>query len=329
VLGREPEASGSAHWRAVLEDGVPLVDVVRAFVDSPERRALEQRQPIRPDAAPFHRAAELIERAGRLTVVDVGAQALENELDVAGPLIESGRATVVGFEPLEAEAEARRHEGWMMLPYALGDGTRRKFHETVWNPTSSLYEPDFDVMVDFEGLADVCTVKASHLVDTVRLDDALATVLDGPVDFLKLDVQGAEFDVLQGGIRTVMDVLVVHTEVEFHPIYREQPLFDDVARLMRSFGFDLFDLPRMARYRYLSHDPAGPGERLLWADALFVPSTERLDGLDEARTLRLAWMMNDIYAAVDFVSWMLARFDRRTGTAHAVAYANRVQDSSD
>jgi hypothetical protein len=188
-----------------------------------------------------------------------------------------------------------------------------------------LYEPDLDVMADFVGLAEICAVRATRQVETVRLDDALAGVLDGPVDFLKLDVQGAECDVLRGAERTVDGVLAVHTEVEFHPIYRGQPRFGEVAAFMEERGFDLFDLTRLARYQYQGADPSHPGRRLIWADAVFIPGRDRLDALDETRTLRLGWIMHEVYEAVDFVAWLLGRFDRRAGTGHVGHYRDLLE----
>jgi FkbM family methyltransferase len=321
LLDRSPDDAAVSSWASAIERGVPLGDVVRGFATSPERIRLEQRSgPGRPVVPPFASSSELVAMAGRLTVIDVGARRPADEADAHRALVESGRATVVGFEPLEGGAGVRRRDGWTVLPRAVGDGSRRTFHETVWGPSSSLYEPDLDVMGDLDGLTGTCEVRARREIDTVCLDDALAGVVDGPVDLLEIDVQGAELDVLRGAKRTLGDTLVVHAEAALHPLYRDQPLLADVLAFLRDAGFDLFDLPRLERYRYAGTDGRHPARRLVRVDTSFIPDRATLDGLDEARTLRLAWVMHDLYAAVDFVAWLLARFDGRTGTGYAGAY---------
>ena len=272
------------------------------------------------DPVPFHEVPGLDLLADGLLIVDVGAQRLEGEEDVHRPLLRSGRCRVIGFEPQEGEHEDRhRQDGdWTMLPYALGDGTRATLYETVWSPTSSLYEPDMDLMNDFAALPEFCEVVSTRELDTHRLDDVLG---QGPVDFLKLDVQGAELDVLRGAERTLAETLVVFSEVEFTPIYRGQPLFHDVTQHLRERGFDLFDITRLIRYHYSAHPtPTGPLERLVWGDAVFIPTRDRLDVLDERRTVHLAWIMHALYGSQGFVRWLLARFVARAGTHHATSY---------
>jgi len=71
-------------------------------------------------------------------------------------------------------------------------------------------------------------------VTTKRMQD-LKEITD--TDFLKVDVQGAELYVLRGAGRCLEDAVVVHTEAEFVPMYKEQPLFAEVDQFLRQSGF--------------------------------------------------------------------------------------------
>lgn len=156
LLGRTPSVEEAAGWVAALEGGTSLETVVRSFASSEERRHIEQNR---------HRARPEPWTGGpRLTIVDVGAQALEGEDDVFRPLLDGGGCRVIGFEPLEESHGARldRDGGWTLLPYFVGDGSKRVFYETVWGPTSSLYEPDLDAMADFDGLVEICAVSQTR-----------------------------------------------------------------------------------------------------------------------------------------------------------------------
>ena len=230
----------------------------------------------------------------------MGAAPLSYEDDIFRPLLDAGNCRVLGFEPFE-ETHPLRDQAWTMSPQLVGDGTKRTFFETRDGLTSSLYDPDLEAMSDFDELAESCTVASTRSVETVRLDSVVA----GPVDLLKIDVQGAELDVLRGAERVLSDVLVVHAEVEFFPIYRHQPLFDDVFRFLRDRNFDLFDITHLERYRY--QGGSNLGERLLWGEAVFTPARWRLDRIAPDQRGKLIRIMRDVYGAIDFCNWLQDR----------------------
>jgi FkbM family methyltransferase len=71
-----------------------------------------------------------------------------------------------------------------------------------------------------------------------RLDDAIK----GPVDFIKLDVQGAEYRALLGARATIARSPRLHMVVEYAPVGLSQPAGEYLA-FLRSMGFDIYDLP--------------------------------------------------------------------------------------
>lgn len=295
LLKREGTDADIAAWSSEIDKGVPLARIVHEFDESPEHlQLLETRQPPPPPALSYRPS---------LTILDIGAQPLSYEEDPFAALVRGGNCRVIGFEPLETgkSARASADPSWNLVADFAGDGASRTFYETESSPTSSLYEPNHDGIGDFTGLAEVCRVVSTRDVRTVRLDD----VIQEPVHFLKLDVQGAELDVLRGAERLLRDVLVIHSEVEFYPIYQGQPLFDSIFRFLRDRGFELFDLPRQTKYSYqptLEHR-----ERLLWSEAVFIPTRDRIDQLDEDAMQRLVRIMHDNYGAVGFSQWILDR----------------------
>jgi FkbM family methyltransferase len=57
-------------------------------------------------------------------------------------------------------------------------------------------------------------------------------------DFLSLDTQGSELNILKGGEQTFHDYCVaLATEIEFHPMYKDQPLFSDIFDFALRHGF--------------------------------------------------------------------------------------------
>src|SRR5262249_1968558 len=133
------------------------------------------------------------------------------------------------------------------LPYFIGDGSERTFYLCAHSMTSSLYEPNMPLLSKFNQVDDLTRPVSQTRVQTKRLDD-IPEIKN--IDFLKVDVQGADLDVLRGAERHLKTCVAVFTEVEFIPMYKDQPLFADIDTYMRSQGF-------------LLHSLAGPAGRAL------------------------------------------------------------------
>src|SRR5206468_7179825 len=112
---------------------------------------------------------------------------------------------------------------------------------------SSLYRPDPSLTGSIPELACASEVGTTK-IQVTTLDEWSASAGISNVDFLKLDTQGAELDILRGGERVLASVRALEVEVEFNPIYLNQPLFGDIDRFLRDRGFVLWKLSTMAHY---------------------------------------------------------------------------------
>ena len=77
-------------------------------------------------------------------------------------------------------------------------------------------------------------MKSQIPVTTRKLDD-IAEIAH--LDFLKMDVQGAEREVLAHGRAKLIDTVVIQTEVSFVPLYQGQPVFGEMDLALRELGF--------------------------------------------------------------------------------------------
>jgi FkbM family methyltransferase len=108
-----------------------------------------------------------------------------------------------------------------------------------------------------------------------------------PIHFLKLDVEGAEYDVLSGALSVLRSsVLAVRAEVLFSPVYKGAAPFGEVHKLLLEEGFELLNLDYTG-----AGNKAGrftlPGHygKLISTDAVWVVGTDRLFSL-RGHTLR-------------------------------------------
>jgi FkbM family methyltransferase len=61
-------------------------------------------------------------------------------------------------------------------------------------------------------------------------------------NIIKIDVQGYEMNVLEGGIETIVQAKYCVLEMSLQPLYKDSPLFDDIYRFMHQLGFKLIGL---------------------------------------------------------------------------------------
>jgi FkbM family methyltransferase len=65
--------------------------------------------------------------------------------------------------------------------------------------------------------------------------------IDQP-DLVKLDVEGASYEVLVGFGALLQGVKIIHLETETYPFFKGQRLHDEVAKLMTDSGFKIVDV---------------------------------------------------------------------------------------
>jgi FkbM family methyltransferase len=269
-------------WTGQLGQADGPLQVARAIMASPEAQAharttVQRAAAAEQDGVCLTLARAALERLGRRPrIVDIGARMLDTEAHVYDGLRDITTLDVVGFDPMAARIAERLAQegadGLTLLPYAIGDGERHVLHINNDDSTTSLFPLDLAHNAPLNHLKTLRTVRTETL-QTRRLDEVLP---DGPVDFLKLDIQGGELMALRHAAGTLTRTAVVHCEVEFSPIYAGQPLFAEVQTLLASQGFVLIDLVNPKRYHYPGQngpDHQAPGERLVWADAVFFRTT--------------------------------------------------------
>jgi len=214
------------------------------------------------------------------TVIDVGA-AFGDWAELAGRLFPEARVLLV--EPLSEfapflEMRMRHLADATVIAAAAGRErglARLHVHDDLVG-TSLRTEPGL-------GTADreVTVLTIDTLVDEHSAE--------GPF-VVKLDVQGAELDVLGGASSTLSNTVLVQLETLFFPFYDGAPELADVVAYMRSAGFVVYDVVDLG-YRPL--DGA-----LAQADLLFVPESSVLREHREYATTEQRRAGNDALRAL-------------------------------
>jgi FkbM family methyltransferase len=213
-----------------------------------------------------------------LGFIDIGARGGIH--DMVLPL--AAATAVLGFEPDPVECENLKQKLtaespwalWKLESVALAEREKDAILHCMLKPTNNSLLP---CNVDFVERYQIETLKSrgtqplkTYTLDQVVFDEKHKDTLWG--EMIKLDVQGTEYEILQGAKKTLLErTMVVLTEVEFFPVYHGQKLFSDIEVFLRGYGFSFYGFTTM-HYRSCKKIDKREGigrERLHWADAVF------------------------------------------------------------
>lgn len=201
----------------------------------------------------------------RIVVADIGAAGgVEDRWGQIRKFIK-----FVCFEPDKRTYESSANSSVVNFPVGLGDKREVKQLNLTASPTaSSLYR------FNSEKLKDYANYEAHDIVDSIpieldTLDNCLAGRTDLRLDFIKCDVEGADLDVLRGGIESLKSVKGIRIEVSFLKRFIDAPMFGDIDAFLRNSGFELFILSREHWIRKNMLYGANSYPQAIWADAVY------------------------------------------------------------
>ena len=186
---------------------------------------------------------------------------------------------------------------------------------------TSRIEPNIELLEFFRGFPEWGTFIERIPLSTVRLDEVKEIQ---NIDLLKIDIQGCEREVLRNGMDRLKDCLVIHTEIEFLPIYKNPPLFSEVEQFLRSKGF-LFHkkdslVRRTVKALQVNNNLFTGFSPVFWADAYFVKDFTKFDLMSPEKLQKLALILCDIYKPFYLAMRALMAFDAKIGITYEKQY---------
>ena len=239
----------------------------------------------------------------RLTeVVDVGANPIDGEPPYT-PMLSAGLCRVTGFEPQQQallELQKKKGPNERYLPYAVGDGGVHTLNMCRSSGMTSLFEPDPATLGLFDVLKPMAEVTHRLPLQTRKLDDISEI---HHLDFLKIDIQGGELAVFQGGKVKLSQTVVIQTEISFVTLYKNQPGFGDIDLEMRSQGFIPHCFAAVKQWPIapcvINNNPRQAINQLLEADIVYVRDFSRPELMSDEQLKHLALIAHHCYGSID------------------------------
>lgn len=174
------------------------------------------------------------------------------------------------------------------------------------NPSmSSMYKPDekilneyFNSINEFKEWRKQLNIVGEKKVETITIDDFVKERGINFIDYLKLDTQGTELEILKGAENSLKEkkIGVIKTEFAFISLYQNQPTFTQIDQYLNNQGYKLITCEFNYDQSYFS---GKCGEKPKWGiggDAYYCINSERMDGTEKI------FSMGVVLGALGFIS---------------------------
>lgn len=236
-----------------------------------------------------------------ITLADAGARGGINNFQHLAAWMHVHAFEADNEEAEQLDAQKNRFKSHTVHQLAISSKTgKRNFHLTKKRSFSSFLEFDREEFRKYFGrVKDAALwesffeIEKSVEVDCSSADSAFSNTI---LDFLKLDTQGTELEILEGAKSLLQEkrISIIETEVNMQPVYKGQPEFSVIDRFLKEKGFLLVDY-RINQHAFSSFHtnknqienprPGNGGDAVYVLDMNLLPEEERNDRAMKAALL--------------------------------------------
>ena len=204
-----------------------------------------------------------------LTLLDVGAA---GDIEPRWKRIDA-LVKYVGFEPDTRSYSALQNSLNNCNSYTLHQKALWSHDGDIWFnfcsgwQQSSHFKPNYEFVNQFPQ-KERFLVEKSDSMPVMRAEN----VIKSKIDFIKIDTQGGELEILRGFGDNLNNIIGLELEVGIAEIYEGQPELHAVSEFLKKMNFVFLDFVSLRRWE--RHDLNSTFGQLVFGDGLFIRSPE-------------------------------------------------------
>tara|TARA_Y100000768_G_C23964251_1_gene677042 strand:+ start:67 stop:903 length:837 start_codon:yes stop_codon:yes gene_type:complete len=246
-----------------------------------------------------------------IIICDIGASPID-KTDFIDELFNNTKSKIIGFEPNKDEfiKLEKNNEKKHYYNYAIGDGSEKILNICKGAGMTSFLEPDLNYLKNFEWFNINSEIIKREKVKTKKLDD-----LNEKIDFLKIDVQGYESEVIKYGKEKIKNSLIVQLETSPIPLYKNEKTFPHIVLELEKLDFSLH------MFNKVNTKPFKPMKvnnsifmginHLFQLDCVMIKNLNKIDSLSKEEIIKMILIMFYSFKSYDLVDYLISEMDKR------------------
>ena len=268
-----------------------------------------------------------IKNKSPLVICDIGASPVD-PTPFIDELFKNVNCFLYGFEPNEEEfKKLNSTDKKKYFNYAVGNGKSETLNICAAPGMTSILEPDIEYLELFHGFSNWAKIKKKIKIQTKKLDDIN---FDKKIDFLKIDVQGYEYEVIKNGNNIINDCLIVQLETSPRPLYKNEKSFAHVCLQLENLGFQLHSFNKINTRCFkpviLQNNIYSGLHHLHQLDCVFIKKLNLLDKFDLEQLKKIALILFYSFESYDLVDYIVSKISKLEKEEIIFEYRNLMKN---
>ena len=268
---------------------------------------------------------DFIKNYSVINVCDIGSSPCQATpfIDI---LLQNTKSKIVGFEPnIDEFNKLKNSTNKIYYNYAIGDGETHNLNIYDIPGMTSFLKPNIEYLKLFHKFEEWSKILKTIPVQTKKLDE-----IKDKFDFIKIDVQGYESEVIKNGKNKIKDSLIVQIETSPIPLYIDEKPFSYVCSQLEELGFSLHMFneinTKVFKPMIINKNNYSGLNHLFQLDCVFIKNLNNLNEIDIDSLKKIILIMFWSFKSYDLVHHLITKLDKLTGEKNLQNFLNQPID---
>ena len=263
---------------------------------------------------------DFISNTSPIYICDIGASPID-KTDFIDDLYNNSNSKIIGFEPNTEEYNKleKRNPKKNYYNYAIGDGSEKILNICRGAGMTSFLEPNINYLKNFSWFDTNSEIIKKEKVKTEKLDS-----LKEKIDFLKIDVQGYESEIIKYGENKIKNSLVVQIETSPIPLYKNEKTFSEVIGSIEKLGFSLHMFNKVNTKPFkpmkLNNNVFIGINHLFQLDCVMIRNLDDICNFNKEDLTKMILIMFYSFKSYDLVDYLINIMDKKFNTNYIEKY---------